>query len=371
MMVTILFRQNVSVPNKITILLSLFFVSLVLQAAEPETRTTLSNQWNGLTSSWEDKGVVMELTYSADYFKNTKGGIDKKGEYLDNKDLTLEFDAKKLLNLDGAIFFLYIIGNQGGSPSDHAGDAQGVSNIDAPDTWKVYELWYEQSFSSTSISTKFGLYDLNSEFDSIETASLFINSSFGMGPDYSQSGQNGPSIFPSTSVALRLHAQPGQNVYVQTAVLDGVPGDPNNEKGTHVKIASGDGLLYSLEAGYLQVADESSSQPYAKFGIGGWYYSEKAADLVDTDGSGNPVYRNDYGFYVLGEYTVFQEQSDQGLSVFGRYGIANNDVYQIASYLGAGMVYTGLLPGRDKDQLGLAIAIARNSDKYRQLQSNS
>jgi porin len=50
---------------------------------------------------------------------------------------------------------------------------------------------------------KIGLYDLNSEFDVIEAAALFLNPSHGIGPDFAQSGRNGPSIFPVTSLAIR------------------------------------------------------------------------------------------------------------------------------------------------------------------------
>ena len=41
-------------------------------------------------------------------------------------------------------------------------------------------------------SALFGRYDLNSEFYRLQSAGLFLNSSFGIGPEFSLSGQNGP-----------------------------------------------------------------------------------------------------------------------------------------------------------------------------------
>ena len=76
-----------------------------------------------------------------------------------------------------------------------------------------------------------GLYDLNSEFDVIETAGLFLNSSFGIGAEYGSSGRNGPSIFPATSFGARLSGQPVQSLFIRGAVLDGVPGDPPPPEG--------------------------------------------------------------------------------------------------------------------------------------------
>jgi len=333
--------------------------------------------WAGACSKWASAGVDVAMVYTADYFRVISGGLRRKGEYLGNLDLTASFDGKKLFNLPGASFFLYILGDHGhnydGGLGQDTGDFQGVSNIDAPDTIKIYEAWYEQRFAADAASVRFGLYDLNSEFDAIDTAGLFVNSSFGIGPEYSQSGQNGPSIFPTTSVALRLAYQVTEHYYLQAAVLDGVPGDPNNNKGTHIQFNRGDGLLYAVEYGYQQGGDGRATMPYGKWALGAWHYTASFDDLLDVDSNGNAIKRKtNQGLYVLAEYQVYRESPDpqQGLAVFARYGVANEDINQIGRYLGAGLVYTGPFSGRDEDQLGLAIAIATNGDKYRQQQQS-
>jgi porin len=67
---------------------------------------------------------------------------------------------------------------------------------------------------------------LNSEFDAIESAKLFVNPSHGIGADFAQTGLNGPSIFPFAGLAVRLRAERGP-FSVQVAALDAVPGDPD------------------------------------------------------------------------------------------------------------------------------------------------
>ena len=57
------------------------------------------------------------------------------------------------------------------------------------------------------------------------SASLFLNSSFGIGPEFSQSGLEGPSIFPNTSVGARFAIKPIEEIVLRTAALDGVPVD--------------------------------------------------------------------------------------------------------------------------------------------------
>jgi carbohydrate-selective porin OprB len=57
----------------------------------------------------------------------------------------------------------------------------------------------EKNLLDNQFSVLAGLYELNSEFYRLQSAGLFLNSSFGIGPEFSQSGLEGPSIFPSTS----------------------------------------------------------------------------------------------------------------------------------------------------------------------------
>jgi porin len=259
------------------------------------------------------------------------------------------------------------MGTHGGSPSEYVGDAQVVSNIDAPNTWKIYEAWYNQSLFSERVSLRFGLYDLNSEFDVIETAGLFLNSSHGIGADFSQTGLNGPSIFPTTSFGARFKIQPMQSLYLQTVILDAVSGDLECARGTHVNWNKNDGLLITSEIAYQTGADER----YRKLAFGFGHYTSRFDNLCEVDETGAPLQTLSRPvMYALAEGQVFREEDDpqQGLAVFGRLGCADHRVNQFAAYTGAGVVYTGLLPGREEDQIGLAVAAAHNGDDFKEAQ---
>jgi porin len=49
---------------------------------------------------------------------------------------------------------------------------------------------------------------------------------------------------------------------------------------------------------------------------------------------------------------------DQGLGVFGQFGWAPGDRNVLGEYYGGGLVYKGLLPGRDSDLFGVGFANA-------------
>ena len=307
-------------------------------------------------------GVSLDAIYTGEIWQNTSGGLRRDSRYIDNLDLQLTVDTEEAFGLTGGTFFAYGLLNNGqGFSEDVVGDAQVVSNIDAPYAIRLYELWYEQKLFDDNLSLLLGLYDLNSEFDANDTGALFINSSHGIGAEIAQTGENGPSIFPITSLAFRAAWKASEKITLKAAVLDAVPGDPDRPSRTTIDLSEDEGVLAVFEASY--------EQDGTKLVGGYWFYSDKFDHLTRTDGQGMALRKdgND-GFYFLAEQKIFSEALDpeQGLSVFARYGTAEDDFNQFKSYLGLGGVYTGLIPGRDEDQVGFAIASAENGSPYKQ-----
>ena len=221
-----------------------------------------------------------------------------------------------------------------------------------------------------------GMYDLNSEFDVINTALLFINSSHGIGPEFALSGELGPSIFLYTSFGVRVKSNPFQHLIVKLSVMDGIPSNPENTDGTKVFFRKRDGLLLAGEINLISgkstiatrgktvrlrrnLSRNFDNEGKYRLAIGGWLYTRKRSGW-NTPNSGK---FRDRGIYILGEYRFFNEAEDplQGLSGFLRIGLANEQINPFSGYLGTGLSYTGLLGGRPRDQLGLTIALPLTS----------
>lgn len=301
----------------------------------------------------ENQGpLLLQATYTGEVMSNASGGLKRGSRYLDNLDLVAEADLEALAGWKGASVHVYGLYNNGKSFSGLAGDAQTASNIETGvRAFRLYEAWIEQAFAGGSL--KVGLYDLNSEFDSLDASGLFIGSPHGIGTDFAQTGENGPSIFPSTSLAARLSIEPAAGWVVRAAVLDGVPGDPDHPKRTAVKLGNDDGALL--------VAEVEAPLPHGRLLFGGWRYTARFDDHAGNSGRGND------GFYVRGETALFEEAGDpaQGLAAFARLGIADGRFNTFRRFASAGLNYTGPFRGRDEDQLGLAVAAAFTSDAYK------
>jgi porin len=294
--------------------------------------------------------VDLLVVYTADVFGTALGGLRRGTRYFDNLDVTLSIDAERSLGWKGATLFAYGLYNNGKPFAEElVGAAQGVSNIETGvRTVRLYEAWVEQRFALDRASGKLGLYDLNSEFDAIKAASLFINPSHGIGPDFSQSGRNGPSIFPVTSLGVRADYKPDDRWILRGAILDGAPGDPERPRRTSIRLGRGDGVLGLIEINY--------ATDHARAGLGYWRYSGSFAPV-----SGEPAAkRGNDGLYAFLEGRLLREDTDgdQGLAGWLRLGAAEASLNPIKRYLGGGLSYTGPIRGRDADQAGFAIGWA-------------
>jgi len=101
--------------------------------------------------------------------------------------------------------------------------------------------------------------------------------------------------------------------------------------------------------------------------VGGWYYSATLGDLAATGPDGQPLrHRGSGGIYLLADQSVYQaaRHPERRLTVFGELGIGDSRVNRFASYIGGGLTASGLLPRRTQDELGLAVAAARNGSRF-------
>lgn len=355
-----------------------------------ESLTSGLNTWKAFQTNMYDHGILVETTNTLDVLSNVSGGIHRKTAVVGDLDLLLTVDMEKLVpSLNGGTLFVYGLGTYGDDPSKYVGDSQAVSNIAAPNTWKLFEAWYQHNLFE-HFSLLAGLYDVTSEFDVIASSSeLFVNSSFGTGAELAGSGQNGPSTFPATSLGIRGQAIVTDSLMIRAVLADGVPGDPNDAHGTHIHLSEDDGLFGTMELAYYKFrkGDIATGKPRrltfrrigrsapleyeAKAALGFWGYTTTLDHLSKVESSGEPVKRHGtYGMYGLAEYDVYHERvdTDQELTLFVRAGMADPRVNRFSQYYGGGMVYTGLFPGRNFDQTGIGAAAAVNGKYYKRSQ---
>jgi porin len=206
-----------------------------------------------------------DLTLVSDSFANLSGGHRAAFRQMGLIDAAIEGGASFLTEGAEARIDVQLVHGRSLS-KDLVGDAQIVSNIDAPDGLRLFEAWLRIPFATRGY-VKGGLVDLNGEFDVQDVGSLFLNSSHGIGPEFSQTGENGPSIFPTTSSAVVVGWQ--EDAWsARLGLFDAISGAPDRPGRTVIRFPGATGTLLVGE-GDLRIAPEVEVQ------LGAWAYSSR------------------------------------------------------------------------------------------------
>ena len=250
---------------------------------------------------------------------------------------------------------LNILGTVGQNFSaERIGDIQTVSSIEAPNTAKLFEAWYQYTFPNESTSVLIGLHDLNTEFYVLERASKLLHSSFGNGPEITQVKA---SLFPTTALGVVARIAPSERTYISTGIYDGVPGKPTDKFGTHIHFDKGDGVFFIGEAGFFDITHAIPT----KVAIGIWYTTATFEDVAGHTRDDN------LGAYMITELPLTTICADGTLGLFLQLGISHTSLNEIGSYFGAGLHWTAPFEGRDEATLSAGIAHARINAKYRRI----
>ncbi len=300
------------------------------------------------TGPWTFTGLI-----NADVFANPIGEETKSIKPLVKAAVSAGWDGSQV-DREGWQALISAQYTAGGHISgDAVRDAQGLDNVEAIGALRLYEAWVSRDYDNRK-GWKLGMIDLNVDFDTQQTGSLFINSSNGVGPELSHSGLNGPSIFPTTALGVTVYLRPRPSLTLRVGLFDGTAGSPDNPKAFAIRLSGRDGVLAIAQA-------EQRFENGIRIAGGLWAFSAKFDALHRFDASGNPLReQRGRGAYATVEAPLRKEHDDEerGLSGWLRVGWADPVVERISGYVGGGLVYTGLLRSRKSDQIGVAVSHA-------------
>ncbi len=315
--------------------------------------------WWALSDSLARLGITLELSYSADFFMNLRGGLKTSDafQYRGLLDLGVTVETEPLGLWHGGTFFVNFIDNHGIDITErYVGDLQAVNNADAPNDSRIYEFWYEHRFFDDRVRLKAGKMDVNNDFAGGVHRGEFVHSSPGYSPTI-------PMItWPDTALGVVLFAEPAEWVYFGVGVYDAL--GTSNRTGFDTAFHSPDVSFTIFELGVrprmrLFGHDDLPGQ----YSVGGFYHSgEWPIFFDDLGGRLSPRSETgNAGMYLTFDQLVFREAGvedrdiEQGLGVFFQFGWAPSDRNEISQHCGAGFQYYGPFPSRDEDVLGFGV----------------
>jgi carbohydrate-selective porin OprB len=155
----------------------------------------------------EKYGISVSLEWDADIFANVRGGKEQAAVTDGLIQLGMDFDLRSLTGLgilDASQLHVEGYYPYGPNISDYVRDLSGVNDNAAYNSPRLYELWFQKGYKVGILESTFrlGLMGADQEFDVIDSAAFFINSSFGAQLPFSA---NVPvPVYPFTALGARL-----------------------------------------------------------------------------------------------------------------------------------------------------------------------
>ena len=351
------------------------------QAEEPPDfwhRDTLTGDWGGLRTALSDQGIVITSSYTAELFANVQGGL-KLGATYDGLFLPqVDVDLDKLMGWHGASFRASMIQGHGPALSQGwVGNLMNVSNLVAiPPATRLYNLWLQQNLFDDVLSIRAGMMNVDAEFIISQTASVFMNGTFGW-PEWSAADlPGGGPAYPLSAPGVRVKLQPAaEGYYLQAAVFSGDPTGHGGSNSPTTPIPNGTvvsfngGAFVVAEAGYAVNQAKDAKGPPLALRLGGWYHTSNrfqdqrfdvlGISLASPASAGVPrEHAGNWGLYGIADVTLYQTEGSS-LSAFVRVAGSPGDRNLVQLYMDAGLAYKGLIPGRSDDTAGIAVGYTR------------
>ncbi len=313
------------------------------------------------------RGILYGINWIGEYWNVAKGANSNGSNFDGRLEVYTDVDLEKLVGWKGGAIHAnayYIHGV--GPTTQRIGNIFTVSNIEADETFRLFELWFEQSAQQDKLKVRFGSLAADSEFFISGTATQFLNTTFGWPAATAANMAAGGPAYPLASLGVRVRYAPTDNLTILGAVFNGSPADPfapdpqkDNPHGTSFRLE--DPPLIMVEGQFKYDLGLPGTLK-----LGGWkQFNHYAPEFL------NPaILATDYGIYGIIDQEVWKGSGDENVSIFARVAGSLDKQSQISAYVDTGIVFSGFVPGRSKDTLGAAFGYGNISNDLRRAQAD-
>jgi porin len=307
-----------------------------------------SDAWQAAIAELAKRGITLAFNYTGEVFYSYRLTPDNVARYRDETNLRLTLDTGTLGLWKGGAFFINAQAGYGhGIDVVADGVTLPISNIEARNFAQISEYGLKQGLWDNAVQFIVGKQDVNTIFCVNTNGSYLINPSYALIPTVPM------PTFPAPALGATVIAAPWKQLSFGLGFYDG---------GARIG-GSGFDTFFENKGGYFSVAEAAWKPALGEdhrlpgdYRVGFWYHSGQFAET----GTGVETFNGNYGFYLLMNQMLYKKKgadaADPGLGAFLQLGWAPSDRNPLTGYVGAGLQYRGMLPGRPEDILGLGIS---------------
>ncbi len=339
----------------------------------------------GIRKVLSKKGVTLTASETSEDLGNVGGGVRQGFVYDGLTQMDLQADLSRSIGLYGGTLNLSALQVHGHSLSaENLDTLQTASGIEADQTSRVWELWYQQLLNrQNTLDVKIGQQSLDQEFITNQNSLLFVNTMFGWPMLPSADLPSGGPAYPLSALGVRLRARPAPAFTLLAGVFNGNPapttfGDSQKANPSGLSFPLNGGVLAIGEVQYVYpelggITYGDRPEPLARtIKVGFAYDSENFSDLA-IDGAGRPlaspnssgtpaIHQVNYFAYATIDQQLTQSVRDpyKNLNGFARVmGTPLGNENLIAFSIDAGLTLHEPIKRRRDDTIGLGMGYTK------------
>lgn len=348
------------------------------------SRNNLLGDPGGIGKRLADRGLTFGLTETSEVLGNVTGGTRRGADYDGSTLLGFGVDTEKAFGWKGGAFNVSALEIHGRNLSiDDLLSIQTASGIEAEPAFRLWELWFDQSFANGAADLKIGQQSVDQEFLTGTYTALFINTAMGFPavPSYDLYSGGGPA-YPLSSLGVRLRATRGPLTALAGIFDDNPPGGPFQDDDQRRR-AERTGTAFNLGTGALMLAEvqyalnPAPADPHARpeglpgtYRLGAWFdtasfpdqrYDADGRPLADPASSGAArMRRHDWSLYASADQQVWIDaQAVRSVGLFLRMMGAPGDRNFLEFSANGGVSLKAPFRGRPNDTFGVGLGVAK------------
>lgn len=334
--------------------------------------STLTGNWGGVRDRLErDHGVNVFAVYTSEVAGNPVGGLDRNVRYTHNVGVGLAADLGKLAGIPDT-YFLVTASNRSGESNSalDIGNLFEVQQIYGHQTTRLVQLALGHEFLDGDLEVVAGrIHGL----DDFAASPLYCNAqnlAFCGNPLSIPINVSIPS-YPNAAWGARARYEPGGDPwYVMVGAYNAFENfRANKYHGVDFSWRSASGIVTIAEVGLMPHAWAGrglGTDLPGHYKVGGYWGNEPRPVFATGERQ-----RGTWSVYVAFDQMFFREggeKSQQGLTGFVAVTWAPPERNSQELFLTSGLLYEGIVPGRDADLLGLYAAYGQISRDLRHSQ---
>lgn len=336
----------------------------------------MTGEWGGVRDETADKGVTFASSFVCDILGDVSGGMHQAGRYDHSLGWDINFDLEKFAGIKDTQFHISGLWRQGENLSKTTiGNDLVVSSIFGSEQFRFYAMYLEKLFLDQRLSIKAGRIATGDDFAFSTLYWTYVSNAVDGCPINIPINMFFP-VYPTAVWGARAKFVINKDWYVMSGIYNGDSTVGSNQYcGLNFSLRLSRGVAFAQEIAYVPNTSPGSKGLPGHYKAGIYYNGAVIRDQYsDINGASYAVtglpqkkHVGDYNIYLHADQMLYREKGsvDNGLTALTVTTLGPDNVNKFPFFTMAGLIYKGLIPGRDDDLTAFEVVYSQYSRSLR------